>query len=86
MEVTIEIVDYDRRTGLGFWRDEQDLIRADFLHDAVRIVGNPSGLTALARYLLTLAQSGVPSGAHIHLDDFSGLPADSVPLVLERTE
>ena len=84
MEVTVEIAEYDRRRGIQFTTDESDVIRVDARDNTVRIVGDASGLTSLAGYLLALAQPGVPDGAHIHLDEFSGRPSGSTELILER--
>ena len=52
----------------------------------VVIEGNAEGLETLARHLLTLAQPGVPSGSHLHLEDSNGLEDGSLALVLDRED
>ncbi|NKY38199.1 hypothetical protein HGA02_01280 [Cellulomonas septica] len=58
---------------------------ADKGHEVV-IMGDAAGLEDLARRLLTLAQEGVPSGMHLHLEESSVLYAPSASLVLERED
>lgn len=53
-------------------------------HGEVTIVANASALTSLAGYLLVLAQEGVPSGNHIHLDEGDPLELGSISLILEK--
>ena len=50
------------------------------------IAANRDGLVSLARHLLTLAQSNVPFGQHMHLDDSNGLEAGSIELLVELTD
>jgi hypothetical protein len=63
------------------WEPEGTI--AFFQTEPAVIRGNRAGLVTLARHLLTLAQSEVPVGAHIHLDQFNGLEDESSELVLE---
>ncbi|MEU0787167.1 hypothetical protein ABZ341_37125 [Streptomyces sp. NPDC006173] len=50
------------------------------------IEANAAGLRTLAGHLLTLAQDGTPDGAHLHLEEYSGLGEGSAGLVLERCD
>jgi hypothetical protein len=52
----------------------------------VLIHGNAAGLLSLAQHLATLAEPGVPSGVHLHLDEHNSLQAGSAELVLERRD
>ncbi|MEV6282625.1 hypothetical protein [Kribbella sp. NPDC051770] len=70
-------------TGLTFiWNDDFE-ITVDTTSPEVVIAANPAGLTSLARHLLTLAQEGVPDGAHLHLTAGQELTS-TVDLILER--
>ncbi|WP_067172267.1 Imm32 family immunity protein [Microtetraspora niveoalba] len=86
MDVVMNVKEYSPEVGLHLVWDEEAGILVTFDHGEVRVRGNASGLRTLARHLLTLAQAGVPSGSHVHLDDLSGLEDDSVPVVLERDD
>jgi hypothetical protein len=52
--------------------------------DATVIAGNAEGLASLAEHLIRLAAEEAPSGAHLHLDDLTGLEPGSVEITLER--
>ena len=51
---------------------------------AVIITANPEGLTSLAKHLLELAQTAVPAGTHMHLDECNALEDGSIELIIER--
>ncbi|MFC8795711.1 Imm32 family immunity protein [Streptomyces cinereoruber] len=73
-------------TGLRFSWDADARIEVRNLGGEVVIEANAAGLRTLAGHLLVLAGEGVPDGAHLHLDDGSGLEDGSVGLVLERSD
>jgi hypothetical protein len=75
---------YDGKT-LSFSWTEDHALRVRVLGDEVVIEGDAAGLRALARQLLTLAQPGVPSGSHLHLEPGTGLDAGA-SLILERAD
>lgn len=52
----------------------------------VVIAGDAAGLRDLARWCLALSDSGVPLGAHTHLDPGAGLEDGSVSLIVERRD
>ena len=81
----LEIPRYAPARGIHLeWDDGFELtVRAT--ETEVVIAGNPAGLRSLARLLLTLAQDGVPTHHHVHLDASNTLEAASVELILERT-
>ena len=54
--------------------------------DEIIIKANCAGLTSLAKHFLTLAQDGVPSGSHIHLDEYNSLEEKSIDLIVERDD
>ena len=83
MKYTIEVCDYDHCIELDY---EPDAIieskHSEYGETVIR--ANRNGLITLAKALLTLAQENVPSGAHIHLDEFNFLEEDSSELILVR--
>ncbi|HVH13567.1 MAG TPA: hypothetical protein VM759_10965 [Longimicrobium sp.] len=81
----LEIPSYGPTRGMHLeWDDGFELtVRAT--EGEVVIAGNPAGLRSLARLLLTLAQDGIPTHHHVHLDESNALEAGSVELILERT-
>ena len=52
----------------------------------VVIEGNAEGFESLGRYALALAQTDVPSGFHLHMEDSTVLDAPSSSLVLDRED
>lgn len=84
MRHEIDLPDYQPSNGLQLrWEDDAEI--AAVLDDEVVIRANPAGLRSLAYHLLALAQPGVPTGTHVHLDEWSGLADGSAGLVLERS-
>lgn len=51
---------------------------------SITISANKEGLVSLARHLLTLAQDSVPSGHHLHFDEYNSLEEGSVELTIEK--
>ncbi len=85
MQVEISILDYEpQRTLKLLWEKGYFLSTETVDGKSIRIIGNQGGLISLARHLLTLAQSSVPTGSHIHLDEWNSLEKDSVELIIER--
>lgn len=91
VEWRIKVARFTPESGLRTdWAGDHRL-RVRVLGDArsgheVVIEGNAVGLESLARNLLTLAQDGVPSGTHSHLESATVLDARSAALVLERDD
>lgn len=48
------------------------------------ITANKPGLISLAKQLLTLAQDKVPSGYHLHFDEFNSLEEKSYELIIQK--
>jgi hypothetical protein len=84
MEITLKFKEYSRQTGaVGTWVDGYEIDVS--VHDGeVLISANREGLLSLATHLVTLAQDGVPSGHHFHLDPGYGVEPDSNGLILQR--
>lgn len=71
MKREIEIPDYSREKGVGFKWNKSSKVACFIDGHEVLIKANEEGLESLAIALLSLAQKSVPSGSHIHLDDFA---------------
>jgi hypothetical protein len=86
MIISLEVPDYDAAEGIEFEWDEDSRVEIRLGGHEVTVYANAPGLVSLARHLLTLAQRGVPSGRHIHLNHWSGLAETSAELTLQKTE
>jgi len=80
----IEVPEFGGKNGSKVEWDDGFEISVRIDDDEVVILANPAGLRSLARHLLSLAQDGVPSGNHLHLDSSNSLEDGSVSLILER--
>jgi hypothetical protein len=66
--VEVAIWPYDRNRGVVSWHEKGERIKVTLIGDhEVAIAANREGLLGLARELLTLAQSTVPSGQEVYL-------------------
>ena len=84
MKMSLDIPDYSPETGIVLnWEDDAE-IKVSTMDGEVLIEANADGLTSLANHLLNLAQTAVPSGAHIHLDEYNSLEDGSSPLIIEK--
>lgn len=81
----MNLTPYDPQRGLRFdWDDGFEI--ALQVHDAeVHLTANRAGLLSLARHLMTLAQTDVPSGHHLHLTAHQELDS-TLDLILERRD
>ncbi len=73
-EIEMEIPNYAPSYGVVPVGSDRDYILAVQIAGSpqeVTITADKEGLIVLARHLLTLAQDDVPSGCHIHYDDYS---------------
>jgi hypothetical protein len=85
MIVEIELPDYKALQGIHMVWEEGFTISAQIgPGGAVRIQGDRAGLISLARHLLTLAQEEVPTGSHIHYDQYNSLEDGSCELIFEK--
>lgn len=82
----IEVPQYSPATGVPMqWDDEFEVSVANEKGEVV-IRANRAGMISLARTLLTLSGEDVPSGTHVHLDQYNTLNDDSAELVIERID
>lgn len=85
MEFRYTPPEYSHETGLiGEFEGDDYRIEVTVEHDTVMIHANREGLISLAKHLLALAQPGVPTFAHFHLDPEFVLEPGSVPLILGK--
>ena len=85
MRKELEILDYDVSKGIQLsWEDNFE-IKVIQEENEVLILANTEGLISLAKHLLTLAQSEVPQGKHIHLDHYNSLEMGSIDLIIEKS-
>lgn len=83
MEVKFTIPEYSNQ-GIQFeWEDDFE-IKVGFKDGEVLISANRAGLISLAKQMLTLAQETVPTGYHLHYDEYNSLDVDSLGLIIEK--
>lgn len=84
MKKTLDIPDYSPETGVVLkWENDAE-IKVSTEHGEVLIEANAEGLTSMANHLLNLAQTDVPSGTHIHLDENNSLKDGSSDLIIAK--
>ena len=84
MKKSLDIPDYSPETGIVLkWEDDAE-IKVSTEDGEVLIEANADGLTSLANHLLNLAQTAVPSGAHIHFDEHNSLEDGSSDLIIAK--
>ena len=84
MKKSLDIPYYSPETGIVLkWEDDAE-IKVSTEDGEVLIEANADGLTSLANHLLNLAQTAVPSGAHIHLDEYNSLEDGSSDLIIAK--
>jgi len=85
MDRTISVGTYSRENGLTLaWTSGFVLKVTAGADGEVLIQANREGLISLAQHALTLAEDGVPPGAHLHLSGYDALEPESSDLILER--
>ncbi len=84
MKKEIDIIEYNASKGIQFEWERGFEISTDLGDNEIIIKANSEGLISLAKQLLTLAQSGVPIGSHIHLDEYNSLENGSIDLIIEK--
>ena len=84
MEVKIKVNDYNKQEGLKLNWAENYKIEVIYNHGEIVISANEDGLLSLANHLVTLSQSEVPIGTHIHLDEYNSLEEGSAEVVIQK--
>ena len=84
MKIYLNVPDYSPASGIELnWKDHFQ-IKVSTENERVLIEANTDGLISLANHLLNLAQPTVPSGVHIHFDEYNSLDDGSSDLVIEK--
>lgn len=85
MKYVIELPEYNTTEGLRLeWESGFRILTKVDAKGTIIISANSQGLISLARHLLVLAETSVPTGRHIHLDISNSLEEGSQELILER--
>lgn len=50
----------------------------------ITITANKEGFTSLTNHLLHLAQEKIPSGYHLHFDEYNSLEEGSLELIVQK--
>lgn len=84
--ISIEVPKYTTEKGIVHkWIDGFE-IQTKVEDGLITIVANKEGLLSLANHLLNLAQNEVPSGSHIHLDEYNSLEEGSRELIIQKSK
>lgn len=84
MEIKLEVPQFTPEKGIQYkWEIGFD-IEAKVHKRAITIIANTEGLISLANHLLNLAQENVPSGHHLHFDEYNSLEEGSFELIIRK--
>lgn len=86
MQITIHIPDYSPERGLSLEWDEGFAITVAKSGNGAIIKANQAGLLSLARILVSMAQTTIRTGYHLHLDSSNSLEDESIELIIEKLE
>jgi hypothetical protein len=85
MKLEIEVPDYNKSNGMKLkWEDGFKIEVKEQSSRSVLIKANKAGLFSLARHLLALSVSSIPTGYHLHFDDLNSLEDGSCELIIEK--
>ena len=85
MEIKIVIPEYSIDTGLKIDWDYGFEIETNIQNNSINIIANKQGLISLAKILLSLSQESIPSGYHLHLDEYNSLEEGSYELIIQKS-
>lgn len=83
MEIKLTIQEYSDQ-GLKFEWENGFEIKTEINDGEIVISANKAGLISLAKHMLTLAQDVVPTGYHMHFDEYNSLDDGSIELIIEK--
>lgn len=84
MKKEIEIIEYSSERGIQYNWEDGFTIKTNVEGNVIVIKADSAGLTSLAQHLLTLAQSEVPKGHHVHYDEYNSLEDGSCEVIIEK--
>ncbi|PUZ24225.1 hypothetical protein GA0116948_107194 [Chitinophaga costaii] len=82
--VKIEVPSYDPNKGIEYKWESGFEIEAKIQDGVIKITANKEGLVSLGNHLLNLAQDDIPSGYHLHFDEYNSLDEGSSELVVQK--
>ncbi len=84
MKYEIEVPEYIKEKGLRFVWEQGYTIQTNLETNTIVLSANAEGLISLARHMLMLAQTEIPPGSHVHLDDSNSLEDGSCEFVITK--
>ncbi len=69
MKINLEIPDFDGNALDVIWDNDAEY-RINVSHGEVVLSANKQGLISLAKQMLYMAYQDLPTGSHVHYDDF----------------
>jgi hypothetical protein len=82
----IEIPKYNPEKGIEYKWENGFKIEAQTKDGPIKIIANKAGLISLANHFFNLAQDNIPSGHHLHFDEYNALEEGSTELIIEKNE
>lgn len=85
--MNIDVPDYKETQCFTFDWGEGFYLKCNYSNcgEGIAVISaNTEGLMSLAKHLLELSQASVPSGTHIHLDEYNSLENGSIELIIEK--
>lgn len=83
-EIKIKIPEYNPDVGIVYNWERNFEIKTRIENNCIVILANREGLISLANHLINLAQERIPSGYHLHFDEFNSLEEGSKELIIEK--
>jgi hypothetical protein len=80
----IKVPEYCLKTGFEYHWEKDFTIAATIENGSIKICANAAGLKSLANHLLNLSQEQIPSGYHLHLDEYNSLKPGSNEVIIEK--
>ncbi|SFB86022.1 hypothetical protein SAMN05421780_101791 [Flexibacter flexilis DSM 6793] len=84
MDIRIEVPAFTVEKGIKYKWENGFEIETKYENGVISIVANKEGLVSLANHLLNLAQKEVPSGYHLHFDEYNSLEENSLALIIQK--
>ncbi len=82
MKKIVQYKEYIEENGIELTWENAYNIMCMIEGNSLKILANKQGLLSLANHLITLAQDTIPSGNHLHFDEYNSLDDDSKELII----
>ncbi len=84
MKIDIDVPEFNIEKGFEYrWKNNFE-IETKVENGVIAIIANKEGLVSLANHLLNLAQESVPSGYHLHFDEYNSLEEGSLEIIVQK--